>query len=161
MKPENTFIASVHRMLAPPPRPNMNIPVGLKNITRLHKEKMHNTFRSGTADVWYSGRMDLWIEYKWVPRLGKKITPKLSPNQKLWLNGRWVEGRNVKVVVGSPNGCIVFRTPIEWLYGVELSDAQVLTKAEIARWIEKECGLAGSQGHQSDQDTSTPLSSTV
>jgi hypothetical protein len=89
--PETSFITTVHR----------HLPV------HLHREKMHNAYRSGTADVWYSGnRADLWVEYKFLRETPvhapMRIYELLSPLQLLWLNERYSEGRNVVVVLGVP-----------------------------------------------------------
>jgi hypothetical protein len=74
---------------------------------------MHNAYRSGTADVWYSGRAgDLWIEYKFIRELPVhapiRITTLCSKQQLLWLNGRHAEGRHVAVVLG--------HTAYAWIY---------------------------------------------
>lgn len=85
---------------------------------------MHNPYRGGTPDVWYSGKGgDLWIEYKW----GKG---KLSPLQFEWLTKRHEEGRNVAVCKGSAKGAVVLDEP----------GAFQLTDAEVADWILMECG---------------------
>lgn len=100
-KPENAFIASVHRHLP----------------ATLHWEKMHNPYRSGTADVWYSGqKADLWVEYKYIdkiPSRASKIEVDLSPLQLDWLTKRKEEGRNVAVILGCPNGGAVLHVS-EW-----------------------------------------------
>jgi len=107
-KPENTFIASVHAHL--PPR------------DLLHREKMNNPYNSGTADVWYSGRRDLWIEYKYLVIPVRDTTvvdltagkdPSLSALQQDWLARRHGEGRNVWLIVGTPKGGVLF-TGREW-----------------------------------------------
>ena len=62
--PETRFIASVHR----------HLPVDL------HHEKMHNAYRGGTADCWYSGQKDdLWVEYKFI------TVPKLEESDQVTL----------------------------------------------------------------------------
>lgn len=90
--PENSFIASVHRLL----------PVGLYRI------KNHNVYNGGQADVWYSGnKADLWIEYKFVmlPKRDDTVFDLgLSSLQQEWLRSRAQEGRNVAVVVGCKEG---------------------------------------------------------
>lgn len=97
--PENTFIASVHRLL----------PEGL------YWMKNHNEYNGGIADVWYSGqKADLWVEYKFVKvpvRDTTVIALGLSELQKDWLECRYGEGRNVAVIVGSQLGGV-------WLPGV-------------------------------------------
>jgi hypothetical protein len=95
--PETSFYTTVHGYL---PR-------------KLHWEKMHNAYRAGTADVWYSGRAgDLWIEYKFVRQLPVhapvRIYELLSPRQLRWLNERHAEGRSVAAVLGSPLNAWLF-----------------------------------------------------
>ncbi len=97
-KPESTFIASVHRHLPP----------------ELHREKMCNPYSSGTADVWYSGNhADLWVEYKFIPKIPVRdntlIVPELSALQLEWLEGRHGEGRNVALIIGCPEGGVLYR----------------------------------------------------
>jgi hypothetical protein len=78
-KPENTFIASVH-----------------KHLQCTYFEKMNNPYRSGTPDVWYSGdKSDLWAEYKFIQSIPVKVDVRLdlSELQKLWLRRRYEEGR--------------------------------------------------------------------
>lgn len=99
--PENTFIGAVHRHLP----------------AALYRMKNHNEYNGGIADVWYDGRQDLWVEYKFVqvPKrpttvidlIGGK-TPPLSALQQEWLRARHNNGRQVGVIVGSPNGGVWF-----------------------------------------------------
>jgi hypothetical protein len=64
---------------------------------------------AGTPDLWVSGKKDLWIEVKWDDKTKGPITPKLSALQRAWLHDRWVEGRNVCVIVGTaPNEGIIY-----------------------------------------------------
>lgn len=123
VKPESAFISRVHKRLP----------------AKLHREKMHNAYRGGTADVWYSGPMDdLWIEYKYLPTVPvrKDVSPDLSALQRLWLDGRLAEGRNVAVVIGCPRGGVVLEhgawqtpmTPDEFV-------RQLKSVEDIARWI--------------------------
>ena len=98
-KPENTFIASVHKFL----------PVDL------YKMKNNNQYNGGIADCWYSGaRGDLWIEYKFItiPSRDETLIPlNLSQLQQNWLRARCTEGRSVGVIVGCKSGGV-------WLPGV-------------------------------------------
>lgn len=94
--------------------------------SELHREKMANPYRGGTADWWYSGRTtDLWIEAKFIsipkrPDTLIAIPPPgrlLSSLQADWLESRHAEGRNVWVLVGSTPGGVIFpgiswQTPI-------------------------------------------------
>ena len=83
-KAETSFYTAINKM----------IPV------TIHREKMHNVYRGGTPDMWYSGsRSDLWVEYKYFPVVQEKNYG-LSPLQQQWLQGRYKEGRSVAVIVG-------------------------------------------------------------
>ena len=90
--PENTFIASVHKHLAP----------------AVYHMKNHNEYIGGVADVWYDGpARDLWVEYKFIvipKRDTTLIVIDLSDLQKQWLRDRYENGRNVAVVVGCKDG---------------------------------------------------------
>ena len=88
---------------------------------------MYNPLRRGTPDVWYSGNKgDLWVEYKWLPKLPKLIRTRdlLSPLQLMWIEARHDEGRTVWVIVGSPEGNLIVKSP----YDVELSKDSFLQK---------------------------------
>jgi hypothetical protein len=128
-KAETTFIASVHRHLA----------VGI------HREKMNNPYRSGTADVWYSGQKDLWVEYKFLPKLPKRmdtfITLDLSELQKIWLRERHHEGRNVAVICGCKAGGVVFNG-LSWDKPISNPEfaSRVLSRPELAAWLETQTG---------------------
>lgn len=99
--PENTFIASVHRHMPP--------------ITELYRMKNHNQYNAGIADVWYSGKQDLWVEYKFitVPKRNDTVIELVgdyvTPLQDDWLASRHAEGRNVWVIVGSKEGGVVYQ----------------------------------------------------
>jgi len=109
VKPENQFISSVHAHLPPP--------------SELYRMKNNNEYTAGIADCWYSGRRDLWIEWKFlvVPArdttvidlvTGKK--PALSFLQQSWLAQREAEGRNVWVIVGCKEGGVLFCSAKQW-----------------------------------------------
>ena len=127
-KPENTFITGVHKYL-PHDAP--------------YHEKMANPYRGGTPDVWYSGdKSDLWIEYKYIEKLPVKVPVKidLSQLQVLWLCNRHNEGRNLAVVVGSPEGCLLL-TNLEWertdISSTEFKE-RCMSRKELAAWILRE-----------------------
>ena len=122
MGPENRFIQRVHKKLS----------------SEVYREKMHNPYRGGTPDVWYSGKGgDCWVEYKWLPRQPKRVpTPALSELQKKWLRGRFLEGRDVMVVVGFPDGAYTFSDPTDWEEG---QDGLLTTAVGVAQTIEAVC----------------------
>lgn len=135
-KPENTFIASVHRHL-----PSMN---------ELYRMKNHNDFNGGIADCWYSGSgADLWVEYKFivVPKrpdtmidlVGGK-NPTISALQQDWLRGRYNEGRHVWVIVGCKAGGVIFKY-LEWERPLPVGEFNdlVSTRSEVARVIATHC----------------------
>lgn len=131
--PENRYLASINRLLP----------------ETIHREKMHNPYRGGTFDMWYSGKMaDIWVEYKWVPKIPKKgLTPDLSELQKKWGRGRTEEGRRVYVIVGTPEGGVVFNAPNEWEAGFADVSNQLRTKNEVANTI---AALTTGEGIGSD-----------
>lgn len=135
IKPETSYRNSIERKL--PPK------------SELYRMKNNNQFESGIADSWYSGnRSDLWVEYKYVPKLPVRVNVKidLSEHQKGWLRGRHAEGRNVAVVIGSPEGGVVFKG-LEWEnyieHGIPLSTFRVMarSKPEVAEWIRNQVAV--------------------
>ena len=127
--PETTFIGSVHR----------HLPVGL------YRMKNHNQYNGGIADCWYSGKRDLWVEYKFlqVPKrddteilLAYPNKKMLSPLQQDWLRERHLEGRNVAVIVGCKEGGAIFLN-LEW--EVKLTAKQfrerLVSRKDVAAWI--------------------------
>lgn len=131
VKPENQFISGVHKYLP--------------SVKMLHREKMCNPYRGGTADWWYSGSIkDLWIEYKFLPSVPQRgsITPErsgLTALQLDWLRGRHAEGRNVAVIVGCPLGGVILRD-LEWEYAIPASDfvKRVVDRKTLSAWIEQQ-----------------------
>jgi hypothetical protein len=97
-KPETTFIGGVHKRLP----------------EAVYRMKNNNPFLGGLPDCWYSGsKDDLWIEYKFfaLPKRDDTLVdlvsgknPHLSKLQQEWLKARACEGRNVGVIVGTPEG---------------------------------------------------------
>ena len=141
-KPENNFILSVNRLL-----PLKKVRSSAKALLQypvdmhLHYEKMHNSFRGGTWDGWYSGKGgDLWIEYKFLPRIPQRASVKpfalLSPLQLEWGRERLDEGRNVAVIIGCPTGGVLLRE-LDW--EKELSpqqfDSLLSSRVDLASWI--------------------------
>jgi hypothetical protein len=129
-KPENQFVSGVHKYLPP--------------IGELYRAKMHNPYTAGIPDWWYSGSGgDMWIEYKYIPEIPKRhntlIVPDLSDLQRQWLDGRHAEGRTVCVLVGCPDGGLVFNKS-NWTHGVEAGDFRgwLQTRAALAAWIKSQ-----------------------
>lgn len=110
--------------------------------------KMNVQFNNGIPDCYYSGVLgDLWVEYKWLPRLPVRDTSEvkiaLSPLQSFWLSSRCLEGRNVAVIIGSPEGCVVL-TDRQWeqpLLCKEFKERAV-TATSVSEWIN---GLIGKK----------------
>lgn len=129
--PETRFIRAVHKLL---PR-------------NVHREKMHNPYRGGTADVWYSGNADdLWVEYKQLAKLPKKapvcLDKLLSPIQQRWLSERHEEGRNIVVILGTPEGAWIFEGRA-WSEPLRPDDVRTsgLSKQSVADYIQKRTTL--------------------
>ena len=123
MGPENRFIQRVHKHLP----------------KEIYREKMHNAYRGGTPDVWYSGKAaDLWVEYKWVAKMPRHgVVPALSALQLGWLQKRVDEGRHCWVIVGVGSDGIVLEDPREWTSGVKHTP---MPANDVASSIEAWCG---------------------
>lgn len=119
MSTEHAYIKSIHSRI---PR-------------SVHKWKIAANFVRGIPDAWYSGSdTDLWVEYKYLKRRPvRSFTPALSANQKRWLRDRHKEGRNVAVIVGTPDGAAILLDR-EWEGKVEVP-SQWFTQKEVAAWI--------------------------
>jgi len=121
-KPESTFISSVHR----------HIPA------TLYRMKNNNPFTGGVPDCWYSGaKTDLWVEYKFLSRIPRTpFSLDLSALQRDWLSGRYLEGRNVAVIIGCATGGVIFEH-LSWMADVEPREYERLiqSRAELATWI--------------------------
>lgn len=132
MQLENRFIASIHNHL-----PKKRI---------LHREKNHNQYRSGTADVWYSGSLDdLWVEYKYrkpFPTRIRFLVPELTALQLDWINTQHNFGRNVCVIQGFPEGGVVYTAPdLECGLDIDELKSRMMTRKELAAWITQRCVL--------------------
>jgi hypothetical protein len=97
---------------------------------------MNNPWTSGTFDDWYSANPnDLWIEYKFQPKLGS-VKADLSPLQYLWGDERFTEGRNVAVIVGMPQGGIILHMD-EWQQRIPVLEVEkrLLKRKQLAKLI--------------------------
>lgn len=124
-KPENQFIAGVHKYLDP----------------KVYHMKNHNAYNGGIFDVWYSAKpFDLWVEYKFIeiPKRPKtSIMPDLSALQLEWGKARKEEGRNCWVIIGAKEGGVVLRDQAMWDAAItaEAFRSALLTRKEIAQLI--------------------------
>lgn len=133
--PENRFISAIHSLLPP--------------VSEFYRMKNHNEYNGGIPDCWYSARLDLWIEYKYVELPARPDTmitiidgkkPSLSKLQQEWITSRVHEGRNVWVIVGSNIGGLIERQG--WGPGRWRADdfkAQCVPRHQIAKAIEEFC----------------------
>lgn len=130
-QPENTFIASIHRLLP----------------TDVYRQKNHNPYNSGIPDCWYSGGGgDLWIEYKYVelPKRDATVIPvNLSDLQQAWLQRRHAEGRNVGVIVGCSRGGVWF-PGVDWTHAITNSEFcfRLLPRQQLAEVIQTKTMIA-------------------
>lgn len=107
----------------------------------IHREKMGSPFSAGTADQWYSGDYDLWIEYKFLAKPPvRQFKLDLSTLQTMWLNGRHKEGRAVGVILCFPAkfGCWLFFNG-EWNGMIDPKAQRMYSRAEAAAFITHGC----------------------
>jgi len=128
-KPETTFTGSIERHLP----------------QKLYREKMFNSYRGGTFDKWYSGKIsDLWVEYKFITlpkRDATLIYPDLSGLQLKWGLDRHKEGRNVWVIVGCKEGGVILQSH-EWDTPIRCDEfrSRLMKRSELANWIVEQTG---------------------
>jgi len=115
---ESAFIQSIHHKLP----------------KEIYRWKISDRFSSGVADAYYStSKIDIWIEYKYYPRkLPTQIKPKLSKLQLKWLKDRHAEGRTVYVIVGSPEGCLIYEN-LEWT--TAKCKTHKINKEDLIDWL--------------------------
>jgi len=107
--------------------------INKKLPTEIYVWKVNARYAPGVPDCWYSGPTgDLWIEWKYLPKMPKRHKPKLSALQSKWLNSRYDEGRNVAVLVGSPEGVAIYE---DKAWDDQKSITQLYSRIEIAQWI--------------------------
>lgn len=103
--------------------------------------KLNLAYVAGVPDNWYSGRFrGHWSEFKWLSKLPTVhfhlrtgANPKLTDQQNLWLSRRYDEGRDVSVIVGSPDRCIVLLDK-EWEEAVEV-ERMTMSHRDVIDWI--------------------------
>ena len=108
VKSETSFIGRLNNRLPIKKRPGSAKARAANPGRHIHYEKMNNPYSSGTFDGWYSGKRDLWVEFKYLPTVPVRATiyPRklLSELQLNWGNERHDEGRSVAVIIGCPAG---------------------------------------------------------
>ena len=103
--------------------------------------KLNLMYVAGVPDNWYSGCVrGHWSEFKWYSKLPTVhfhlragASPKLTAQQNLWLCRRYDEGRDVSVIVGAPDRCIVLLDK-EWEHPVEV-ERMTMSHKDVIDWI--------------------------
>lgn len=96
----------------------------------------------GVADSWYSDNNDIWIEWKWIPKLPVRVPlslvdgadPWLTKAQQEWLEARYSQGRTVGVIAGSPEGGLVL-PDLEWKEPIPRSRMLLWAPRDVAAWL--------------------------
>ena len=104
----------------------------------IYSWKIMNSMQNGVPDCYFSAtKGDIWIECKYIKTMPKRpstlINPGLSALQKRWILGRYHEGRNVAVLIGSPQGSCIL-TEDNLTSDIIQSDL-TLTYKEVRQWI--------------------------
>lgn len=114
--------------------------VNRKLSSDLYAWKINAQYAPGVPDCWYSGPFtDLWVEWKYKHKMPKKHKPNCSDQQLQWLNREYDNGRNVLVLVGSPEG-IVFYEDKKW--NSQHPVGVIYSRNEVVHWLE--CYLRGT-----------------
>lgn len=131
---------------------------------RLHDDikiwKIYDPYQGGVPDAMLFGRNGLacFCEYKYVRSLPKRgatiIKPALSAQQSLWLNDKISRGLLARVILGSEDGVVIFRTPAEWDKGFTRQEAEILDPKEAATEISTLLGVTGSANELEIQSVS-------
>lgn len=82
----------------------------------IYSLKTHDRFTAGLPDIYLAaeGGKALWVEVKYEPIAPvRSHKPHLSANQDAWLSRHHALGHQVCVVVGSPDGAMLY-PPITW-----------------------------------------------
>lgn len=105
--------------------------------------KVNDPYQGGVADAYYSGSSDMWVEYKYLKALpkrpGTKVTLGLSQLQQQWLRDRHREGRNVCVIVGTPEASLIL-PGVEWDTDIISADfiSSAVDKPGVVAYIESQ-----------------------
>lgn len=101
--------------------------------------KIHDSYHRGIADAYYSGKkQDLWIEYKsQIMTKKRRLTPRLSSLQRVWLRRQYELGRQVWVIILTDVGHYLLKTPEEWERGPLPWDPCVTKYRHVAEAIEE------------------------
>jgi len=96
-------------------------------------------FNNGIPDCYYSGSGgDIWLEMKWLSKVPKRKSTALNINlselQKKWLIGRHNEGRNVGVILGTSQGCLIM-PGLDWQDEFTIENL-TSSRKDVAQWIE-------------------------
>lgn len=124
---EHTFVRSIHGILR-------------RKHPTLYVWKINANYAGGVPDAYYSMKSDLWVEYKYLKSLPQKpetiVQYRLSELQKDWLIRRDAEGRDVCVVVGSPQGNLIF-PGTAWRRPITSADfiSRAVDNIEVAAYI--------------------------
>lgn len=126
---EHSFVRSIHSKLP-------------KSIYRW---KINDSNQMGVADAFYSGPHGfVFVEYKYLPRLPTRNTTiinfGISPAQQLWLRGRHLDNIDIAVIVGSPQGVVVFEG-LGWDKTLNRGEIEMLLNpmSYAVTWIQQQC----------------------
>lgn len=127
---EHSYIRSIHSRLR-------------KDLPDVYVWKINDPYQGGVADAYYSGSRDLWVEYKYLKALPKRATTRIEPGlselQKDWLRERHAQGRNVAVIIGSPDGSMIL-PGITWDTAINQADfiGSAVDKSQVVAYIESQ-----------------------
>lgn len=109
--------------------------------------KVSLRFTAGVPDCFYEGASDeCWAEYKYLSSVPRELDltggkdPIITRLQQTWLTRRHNNGKRVMVVVGSPDGGVLFPA-LDWQRIITREEflERALTKKEIAAEISRIC----------------------
>lgn len=126
---ESTYTQSVHRHLK----------------GRCYVWKISDRFHAGIPDAYYAGdRGALWIEYKYDPRPRGHLKPALTKLQIRWLEQHHNMGHHVAVIVGTPQGGVLY-PGISWKTPIHVEDLATKRNSwgqkRLATWIVDQVGV--------------------